>query len=260
VLPTCANIYDAPDSYPGGTDLYPVGCPAPGSNQIVQGTFDIGFTATFVDPPVVAPASLPNGTVGTAYNDTVSASQGTAPYAFAVTGALPGGLTFNGSTGALSGTPTAGGTFNFTVTATDSSPSPGPYSGSQAYTLVIAAAAQTITLTAPGNIQFAPGSTTATTTATATASSGLPVTLTSATPAICNVSGSGPSFTVNLVATGTCTLNANQAGDANFLPAAASANIIVVAAPAPTPAAGKFALLVLGLLLALIGFAHARRA
>ncbi len=55
VLPGCASIYDAPDSYAGGTDLYPVGCPAPGANPIIQGTYDIGFTATFVDPPQPAP-------------------------------------------------------------------------------------------------------------------------------------------------------------------------------------------------------------
>jgi hypothetical protein len=55
VLPGCASIYDAPDSYSGGTDLYPVGCPAPGANPIIQGTYDIGFTATFVDPSEPTP-------------------------------------------------------------------------------------------------------------------------------------------------------------------------------------------------------------
>ncbi|MCU0494071.1 MAG: NHL repeat-containing protein, partial [Chloroflexaceae bacterium] len=45
----------------------------------------------------------------------------------------------------------------------------------------------------------------------ATASSGLPVVFTSATPTVCTVSGS----TVTLVAVGTCTINADQAGNAN---------------------------------------------
>ncbi|RZK99271.1 MAG: hypothetical protein EOO62_25035, partial [Hymenobacter sp.] len=71
------------------------------------------------------------------------ASGGTAPYTFAITaGALPAGLTLT-SAGTLSGTPTANGTFNFTVTATDNSAAPGPYSGSRAYTLPIAAPAIT---------------------------------------------------------------------------------------------------------------------
>ena len=61
VLPACASIFDAPDSYAGGTDLYPVGCPAPGSNPIVEGTYDTGFTATFTEPPSVVPALTPGG-------------------------------------------------------------------------------------------------------------------------------------------------------------------------------------------------------
>jgi uncharacterized protein YhjY with autotransporter beta-barrel domain len=96
-------------------------------------------TITNDDVPVtVSPATLPNGTVATAYSQTVTASGGVAPYSFAVTaGALPAGLTLSPA-GALTGTPTAGGTFNFTITATDSSPFPGPFSGSQAYTVTIA--------------------------------------------------------------------------------------------------------------------------
>ncbi len=89
-------------------------------------------------PVTVSPASLPNGTVGTTYSQTLTASAGVAPYSFAVTaGALPTGLTLTGG-GTLSGTPTASGVFNFTVTATDSSPFPGPFSGNQAYALTIA--------------------------------------------------------------------------------------------------------------------------
>jgi hypothetical protein len=83
----------------------------------------------------VNPATLPNGTVGTAYNQIVSASGGTPPYAFAVSsGALPTGLTLNSSTGAITGTPTAAGTFTFTITATDAT----GCSGSRLYTITIA--------------------------------------------------------------------------------------------------------------------------
>ena len=49
----------------------------------------------------------------------------------------------------------------------------------------------------------------------ATASSGLPVSFASLTPTICTVSGS----TVTLVATGTCTIRATQAGNGSFNPA-----------------------------------------
>lgn len=96
---------------------------------------------------VIAPTTLPDGTVAAAYSQSVSASGGIAPYTYAITaGALPTGLTLGG-TGDITGTPTAGGTFNFTVTATSDSTGTGaPHTGSRAYALVIAP--PTITLPA----------------------------------------------------------------------------------------------------------------
>ncbi|NCT70124.1 MAG: hypothetical protein GXC75_04215 [Xanthomonadaceae bacterium] len=81
----------------------------------------------------VSPGTLPAGTVGSAYSQAITASGGTGPYIFAVTtGALPAGLTL-ASNGTLSGTPTAGGSFNFTVSATDAN----GFTGSQAYALTV---------------------------------------------------------------------------------------------------------------------------
>lgn len=68
----------------------------------------------------VAPPTIPNGTVGTLYSEGITASGGTAPYTFTiVSGALPPGLTLAPALGQIVGTPTAGGTFTFTVRATD---------------------------------------------------------------------------------------------------------------------------------------------
>ena len=76
-------------------------------------------------PPAltITTGSLPAGTTGTAYNQTLQATGGVPSYTWAVTtGSLPSGLTLNSATGAISGTPsgTFTGTTNFTVTATDS--------------------------------------------------------------------------------------------------------------------------------------------
>ncbi|WP_287595528.1 putative Ig domain-containing protein [Thermomonas sp.] len=118
------------------------------SNATISDNQGVG-TITNDDVPVtVSPATVPSGTVATAYSQTITASGGVAPYSFAVTaGSVPTGLTLSAG-GVLSGTPTAGGTFNFTITATDSSPFPGPFAGSRAYTLTIAAPTITLPATA----------------------------------------------------------------------------------------------------------------
>jgi large repetitive protein len=67
-----------------------------------------------------ANSSLPNGAVGTAYNQAFS-TKGGAELIFCdvVAGAAPGGLTLNAATGVLSGAPTARGIYNFVIRATD---------------------------------------------------------------------------------------------------------------------------------------------
>ena len=84
-------------------------------------------------PLAISPSSLPASTVGVAYSQTVSTAGGTGSVTLSESGALPAGLTFTASTGALSGRPTAGGTFNISITATDSVGD----TASQAYSLVI---------------------------------------------------------------------------------------------------------------------------
>ncbi|WP_395731929.1 putative Ig domain-containing protein [Prosthecobacter sp.] len=81
------------------------------------------YTVTPVCPTItVNPSTLPSGTVGTSYAQTLTASGGTAGYTFAVSsGTLPSGLTLNASTGLISGTPStsnAGGV-SLTFRATD---------------------------------------------------------------------------------------------------------------------------------------------
>jgi len=85
------------------------------------------------NPITLSPATLPNGTLGVAYSQTITASGGTAPYTFSViAGSLPPALALAVG-GTLSGTPTTAGSFTFTVRATDSA---GCF-GSQIYTIVI---------------------------------------------------------------------------------------------------------------------------
>lgn len=68
----------------------------------------------------LATATLPDGTVGTPYpvQTLPAVTGGTSPYVY-IANNLPAGLTFNPTTRELSGTPTQGGDYTFSVDATD---------------------------------------------------------------------------------------------------------------------------------------------
>ena len=68
----------------------------------------------------ITTGTLPEGQQGASYSATFSATGGTSPYSWAVTGgALPPGIAMSAS-GNLAGTPTSTGSFSFAVTVTDS--------------------------------------------------------------------------------------------------------------------------------------------
>ena len=70
--------------------------------------------------PSITTDTLPNGKVGEAYSQTLTAD-GTTPITWNIIGGtLPESLTLNETTGEISGTPTADGTAKFTVTAENS--------------------------------------------------------------------------------------------------------------------------------------------
>jgi len=70
-------------------------------------------------PPSIANSSLPQGQLGTSYNDSFTATGGTQPYSWSISaGALPKGITLTAS-GQLSGSPASTGMSGFTVTVKD---------------------------------------------------------------------------------------------------------------------------------------------
>jgi hypothetical protein len=90
-------------------------------NLAVAGNASLVVGAISCPNITVSPASLPNGTNGLAYAQVIGADGSAAlPYSFTVTsGGLPAGLSLATNNGALTGTPAAAGSTNFTVTATD---------------------------------------------------------------------------------------------------------------------------------------------
>ncbi len=87
-----------------------------------NGVFDDQALTIVVNPlPVVQTTSLPDATITGAYSQSLVATGGTLPLSWSLvplSGALPDGLTLS-TDGTISGTPTAVGTFNFTVRVTD---------------------------------------------------------------------------------------------------------------------------------------------
>ncbi len=82
--------------------------------------FSITISAQ-IAPLSITTTSLPAGTKGIAYPTTqLAATGGTLPYTWSIlSGGLPAGLNLTGSSGAISGTPTATGASNFTVLVND---------------------------------------------------------------------------------------------------------------------------------------------
>lgn len=122
-------------------DTLPAGLSLVGSTGVISGTPTATGTTNFtamvtdsltrtavqalsilVNPAglAVATTSLPDGTVGTAYSQTLMATGGTAPLSWSISaGSLPAGLSLVASTGVISGTPTTAGSSAFTVMVTD---------------------------------------------------------------------------------------------------------------------------------------------
>ncbi len=141
------------------------GTPGPGTTGIYSLVFhaeknkphqaDQAFTL-FVGCPTVtvtnpAQSSFP---AGVPLSVTFTQSGGTSPITWSETGALPPGLTFNPSTGVLSGTPGQPGTFPITVKATDTNGCNGTGS---AYNLTITCPSITVTnpATTTGTVNIA---------------------------------------------------------------------------------------------------------
>lgn len=131
------SVVAAPDLLPSGLALDPAtgyitGIPTGNENNnlIIRATDDLGS----IDLPVNLQVSsaggggspavhftteaLPDGTVGQAYAVTLTAAGGTGPYIY-ITDGLPLGLSLNGATGLVSGTPSEPGTFFVAMTAYD---------------------------------------------------------------------------------------------------------------------------------------------
>ena len=178
------------------------------------------FTVT-PSPLIVASSGATGLIVGSTFSQTNAASGGIAPYAYVLNaGALPPGTSLNAATGIVSGTPTVAGSFSYQISVTDSQPvtALGPI-----VTITMAKGNQSIAFTSSAPSSAAVGGSY---TVAATATSGLAVSYSlNATSTGCALAGT----TVTFVGPGTCRIDADQAGDANWNAAAQAQQTFTVA-------------------------------
>ncbi len=116
--------------------------------QLAETPFFINIIAP---PPFgIATISLRTGIVGTAYNATLAAVNGTSPYTWSViSGTLPTGLSLS-TNGQISGTPTSVGDFTFTIEVVDSSGS--ARSASAPFIITIVSGGGAVSYTVGGSV------------------------------------------------------------------------------------------------------------
>lgn len=205
-----------------------------GTNSDYIGIDSVSYTPYVCPTVALTPGGgLNGGNVGQAYSTALSQSGALGTPNFTVTsGALPPGLTLS-SDGAISGTPTASGTANFTATVNDAS----GCSGAQSYSIAVAQGPQSITFPSqsPSSQLFAPGGSFAIH-PLASASSGLAVSYDSSTPAVCTVAGTD----VSINGGGICSLVAQQAGDVNYTAAPSQSQSVTIDKAAQTISFSSF--------------------
>jgi hypothetical protein len=136
---TSSAMYNAPASVTANMTVSLM------ATSVGDTTKTASITITVMPMPSVTTSSVPNGVQNSAYSSTaLAAAGGISPYTWSVTaGSLPAGLSLVGSTGVISGTPTAAGTSNFTVQVADASTP--ALTATKTLSIVIAPPALTIT-------------------------------------------------------------------------------------------------------------------
>lgn len=186
---------------------------------------DVVAVSVGVAPPTTDPLSA---TVASLFSQTFSAVGASGTVVWSAT-SLPSWLSLDASTGVLSGTPTsAGGYGPFRITATDSAAP--AHTGFWTYRVSVGQGSQTVTFTSDAPTAAQVGGPTYT--PHASASSLLPVMLTvdDGSAAVCSMAGDG---SVSFIGVGTCTIDANQAGNADWLEAPQAQQSFDVAAGSP---------------------------
>jgi hypothetical protein len=189
--------------------------PAPQAQQsfaVAKGDQTITFTST-------APPGAKFG--GPTYTVTATASSGLTPVTFTIDGSASSVCSISGSTVSFIG---AGTCVIDANQAGNANWNPAPQAQQS---FPVAKADQTISFTSTAPTMATPGGPTYTVTATATSGLAVTFTIDATATSFCSISGSTVSFTAD----GTCTIDANQAGNGNYNAAPQKQQSFVVDTP-----------------------------
>mgnify|MGYP003583199126 CR=1 FL=1 len=190
------------------------------------------FTVNAIVPGAPTVGTATAGDTQANVSFTAPASNGGATITGYTVTANPGGATGTGAGSPITvASLTNGIAYTFTVTATNSA---GTGAASAATNSVTPAGAQTITFANPGAQSFGTSPNLSILGGGVTSTSGLPVSFTSSTTAVCTITSGG---VLTFVTAGTCTINADQAGNSSYLAAtqvSRSFTVIPVVPGAPT--------------------------
>lgn len=184
------------------TQTFDINAVVPGAPTIGTATAGDTYATVSFSPPVFTGGASITGYTVTSSPDGLSVSGAGSP------------LTIPGLTNGVA--------YSFTVTATNVA---GPGAASAASSPVTPKASQLITFNPPNAQNFG-----TTPTLTATSDSGLTPTFTSSTAAVCTITGGGD---LTFAMAGDCTIDADQAGNGSYLPAATVSRTFAVNAVVP---------------------------
>ncbi|SFN92735.1 Putative Ig domain-containing protein, partial [Thioclava dalianensis] len=215
---------------PAGSGVRHISVTSPGGSSASTGADQFTYLS---DVATLSGLSLSTGALSPSFNAGISAYSVALPAGTTALRVTPtttdsaASVSVNGSVVA-SGSPSAAlaltpgaNTISLLVTAQD-----GTAQQSYAITATVALQSDLITFS-PIGTQSLGGAPVA---VTASAASGLPVTLTSATPAICTLSGG----LLSTVAAGTCQISGSTEGNAQYAPASATLSVLVSTLPDPS--------------------------
>jgi hypothetical protein len=120
-LNSSTGAITGPPTGPNSTSSFTINV-TDSSNPTQSASQPLSIAVSLPPAPSITTTTLPNGTVGANYTQTIAFTGGHGPFTWSISsGALPTGFSLNTATGAITGSSSTANTYSFTVKVVDSS-------------------------------------------------------------------------------------------------------------------------------------------